>query len=168
MELIEQLGVDWKLLVAQIANFAILIGVLGYFVYKPLLDLLDARRDRIAKAMENARRVEGQTRELEQFRLEQLKKVDQEIGAMLERGKRASEAVRDRILEEAKREADAVLEKGRRHLEDERARVFHDVQASLATMIVRMTEKILDREFSDADQKRLLSNIEQEIPSLLR
>ena len=168
MELLAKLGVDGKLLIAQIVNFTILVAILSYFVYRPLLDLLDARRDRIAKAMENAKRVEEQTRELEQFRLEQLKKVDQEIGAMLERGKHAAEAVREKILEEAKREADTVLGKGRRQLEDERVRVFHDVQGTLATMIVRMTEKILEREFSDADQQRLLSILEKDIPGLLR
>ncbi len=168
MELLLKLGVDWKLLIAQIVNFTILLGILTFFVYRPLIDLLDARRERIAKAMEYAKSVEEQARELERFRLEQLKKVDQEIGAMLERGKRAAENVRDKILEEAKREANAVLAKGRRQLEDERVQVLHDVQASLATMIVRMTEKILEREFSDADQKRLLSSLEKDIPSLLR
>lgn len=168
MELIEQLGVDWKLLTAQIVNFAILVGVLGYFVYKPLLNLLDERRDRIAKAMGNARRVEEQTRELEHFRLEQLKKVDHEIGVMMERSRRDAEAVRDRILEEAKIETDSMLAKGRRQLEDERVRAFRDIQASLAAMIVRITGKILEREFSDADQKRLIAGMEKEIPSLLR
>lgn len=167
MELIEQLGVDWKLLTAQIVNFAILVGVLGYFVYKPLLNLIDERRDRIAKAMENAGRIEEQTRELEHFRLEQLKKVDIEIGVMMERSRRDAEAVRDRILEEAKIETDSMLAKGRRQLEDERVRAFRDIQASLAAMIVRMTGKILEREFSDADQKRLIAGMEKEIPSLL-
>lgn len=168
MELLTQLGVDWKLLIAQIVNFAILVGVLGFFVYRPLLDLLDARRARIAKAMSDARRVEEQTRELENFRTEQLKKIDQEVGALLERGKRQGETMREQILAEAKREADGILAKGRRQLEDERAKVMSEVQASLAAMIVRMTEKILSREFSTADQQRILSDLEKNIPSLLR
>lgn len=168
MELIEQLGVDWRLLIAQIVNFAILAGVLGYFVYKPLLNLLDERRDRIVKAMENAKRIEEQTRELEHFRLEQLQKVDHEIGVMMERSRRDAEIVRNRIMEEAKIETDSMLAKGRRQLEDERVRAFRDIQESLAAVIVRVTGKILEREFSDADQKRLIASMEKEIPLLLR
>ena len=156
MELLTKLGVDWKLLIAQIVNFTILVSVLTYFVYRPLLDLLDARRERIAKAVENAKRVEEQTRELDAFRTEQLKKIDQEAGALLERGKRQAEQMRDEILA-----------KGRRQLEDERAQVFRYVQSSLASMIVRMTEKILTREFSPTDQQRLLASLEKDIPSLL-
>ena len=168
MELLTKLGVDWKLLIAQIVNFTILVGVLSYFVYRPLLDLLDARRERIRTAMENAKRVEEQTRELEQFRLDQLKKIDQEIGAMLERGKQHAEKIQEGILADAKREADGILAKARRQLEDERARAFHELQDSLASMIVRMTEKILEREFSSADQERLLAHLEKEIPTLLQ
>ena len=168
MELLTKLGVDWKLLIAQIVNFTILVSVLTYFVYRPLLDLLDARRGRIAKAMEDAKRVEQQTRELEQFRLEELKKIDQEVGALIERGKRQAEQIRDEILLSAKRQADDILAKGRRQLESERSQVFRDVQATLASMIVRMTQKILEREFSPKDQERLLAGLEKDIPSLLR
>lgn len=168
MELLSKLGVDWKLLIAQIVNFTILVSVLTFFVYRPLLNLLDARRARIAKAMEDARHVEEQTRELEQFRIEQLKKIDQEAGALLERAKRQAETMRDEILASAKRESDAILAKGQRQLEEERTRVFQEIQTSLAAMIVRMTEKILAREFSPADQQRILSDLEKNIPSLLR
>ncbi len=168
MELLTKLGVDWKLLIAQIVNFTILLSVLTYFVYRPLLNLLDARRERIAKAMENAKRIEEQNRQMEELRIEQLKKIDQEVGAMLERGKRQSEAMRDEILAGAKREADQLLAKGRRQLEDERVKVFHDVQGTLAQMIVKMTEKILEREFSPKDQERLMGSLEKQIPSLMR
>ena len=166
MELLTKLGVDWKLLLAQIVNFTILVSVLGFFVYRPLLDLLDARRERIRKAMEDAKRIEKQNSQMEEFRLEQCKKVDQEVGAMLERGKLQAEKMRDEMLSAAKREADLILAKGRVQLEDESARVFHDVQETLAQMIVRITQKILEREFSPADQQRLLQGLEKDIPAL--
>ena len=59
MELLTKLGVDWKLLIAQIVNFTILVSVLTYFVYRPLLDLLDARRERIRKAVEDENESSG-------------------------------------------------------------------------------------------------------------
>ena len=77
MELLSKLGIDWKLLLAQVVNFGILLGVLTVFVYRPLLDLLDARRERIAKAMEDAGRIEGQKKEMEQIRITELQKIDQ-------------------------------------------------------------------------------------------
>lgn len=168
MELLAKLGVDWKLLLAQIVNFAILAGVLGFFVYRPLLNLLDARRERVRKAMEGAQRIEEQTKKLEEHRQKELQKIDQEIGVMLEQGRHEVERVRQELILSAQREADTILDKGKRQLEGERIRVFHDAQATFAATIVRLTEKILEREFSPKDQERLLASLENDIPSLLR
>lgn len=168
MELLAKLGVDWKLLLAQIVNFAILVGVLGFFVYRPLLDLLDARRDRIRRAMEDAKKIEEQTKALEEHRRKELQKIDQESGVMLEQTRREAEKVRQELLAAAERETEGLLAKGRRQLEEERSRVFHDVQGTLAMTIVQLTTKILQREFSDKDQERLLASLEKDIPTLLR
>ncbi|TSC58537.1 MAG: F-type H+-transporting ATPase subunit b [Candidatus Peregrinibacteria bacterium Greene0416_19] len=168
MELLTKLGIDWKLLLAQIVNFTIVLGVLTYFVYRPLLDLLDRRRDRIAKAMEEVKQIEHQKAELDAFRLEQMRKIDEETGAFLERAKREAEAAGRKMVDEAKAEADRLLGRGRQQLEEERAKVFAEVQGTLVSMIVRMTEKILAREFTAKDQERIVSSLNKELPSLLR
>src|SRR3989338_5782020 len=46
-ELVSQLGIDWKLLLAQGVNFLILLVVLTKFVYKPLMKMVEERRKRI-------------------------------------------------------------------------------------------------------------------------
>ena len=46
-ELFSQLGIDWKLLLAQGVNFVILLVVLTKFVYKPLMKMVEARRQKI-------------------------------------------------------------------------------------------------------------------------
>ncbi|MFA5800107.1 MAG: hypothetical protein WC840_04070, partial [Candidatus Peribacteraceae bacterium] len=78
MELLTKLGINWQLLLAQIVNFLIVLGVLGAFVYKPILNLLDARTERIRKAMEDAKRIENQAKEMEEQRQRALRKLDQE------------------------------------------------------------------------------------------
>lgn len=168
MELLTKLGIDWRLLLAQIVNFAILAGVLSAFVYRPLLNLIDARRERVRKAMEDAKRIEEQKEETERHRQDALRKIDEECGVILERTKREAEKAKAEILESAKREADALFSKGREQLEEERAKVFAEVQGTLAETIMRMTEKIIEREFSPSDQKRLVSSLTKEIPQLLR
>ncbi|OGJ58224.1 ATP synthase F0 subunit B [Candidatus Peribacteria bacterium RIFCSPHIGHO2_01_FULL_51_9] len=167
MELLAKLGINWSLLLAQVVNFTILLGVLSFFVYTPLLNLLDSRRERIRKAMEDAAKIESQKKEIEQYRSEQMRKIDQECGAFLEKAKTQAEHMKGEILEAAKREADHTLERGRRQLEAERAKVFGEVQHVVTSAILRITEKILEREFSAEDQHRLLTSLEKELPSLL-
>ena len=168
MELLSKLGIDWALLIAQIVNFAILVGVLTFFVYRPILNVLDARREKIRKAMEDAKSIENQKKELEVHRAAELHRIDQECGAFMEKTKQQAEKMKQEILASARTEADAALAKGRKQLDDERSRVFADVQTVLSSMIIKMTEKIIEREFSKADQDRILHSLEKELPSLLK
>lgn len=168
MELIAKLGIDWQVLVAQLINFGILIVALSYFVYRPVIRLLDDRRERIRKSMEDAKQIENQRREIDQFRAQQMRKIDQECGKFLEAAKTQAEHAKKEILAGAAKEAEQMLAKARKQTEDERSRLFQEAQEALAGVIVQMTGKILQREFTDADQKRLLGSVKKELPSLVR
>lgn len=168
MELLNTLGINWQLLLVQLLNFVILIGVLSYFVYKPILKVIDARRERTAKAMEDARQIEQQRKEIEEFKVEQLRKMDLETGAFLEKAKTQAEQTKREILDSAQNEADQILVKAKEQLAEERKKLVSDVQGSVAEVVVRLSEKLLEREFSREDQARIQQSLEKTIPTLLR
>lgn len=168
MELITTLGIDWKLLLVQLLNFGILIVVLSVLVYKPVLRLLDDRRERIRKSMEDAKAIENQKRELDDFKLQQMKKIDLEAGKFLEQAKHQAETTKKEILAGAEKEAAAILVKAKQQLDDERGRMVREIQGNLASVVVRMAEKIIQKEFSKGDQDRLLKDVEKDLPALLR
>lgn len=168
MELLAKLGIDWQLLIAQLINFGILLAGLTFLVYRPVLRVIDERRERVRKSMEDAKRIENQKKELDEFRVEQMRKIDQEVGLFLETAKTQAEAAKKEILASAEKEAVHLLAKAKQQISEERARMMHEVQDTLLSAIISMTEKILEREFSDADQKRLLASVEKNLHSLIR
>lgn len=167
MELLQKLGVDWKLLLAQIVNFTILLSVLTFFVYRPLLRVIDERRERIRKSMDDAEQIAHEQERLAHAREEALRAIDRECGAFLEKAKNDAERAKAEILRAAAMEAHALLAKGHEQLRTERAQTMREMQKSLATAILQMTEKILAREFSPHDQERILTSVERSLPSLL-
>lgn len=167
MELLAKLGVDWKLLLAQIANFAILLSVLTFFVYRPLLRVIDERRERIRKSMDDAGQIAHEKERLALAHEEALRAIDRECGALLERTKNDAERAKADILRATDLEAQAILARGREQLRTERAQSMRDMQKSLAAAILQVTENILEREFSPRDQERILTNVERSLPSLL-
>ncbi len=167
MELLTKLGVDWRLLLAQIVNFTILLTVLSIFVYRPLLRVIDERRERIRKSMEDAEKIAHQKEEQEKVRQEALRMLDTECGALLEKAKQEAERLKGDLLRIADVEAENLLAKGREELRAERAQALQEIQKSLAAAILQMTEKILEREFSPRDQERILTHIERSLPTLL-
>ena len=57
-DLISQLGIDAKLLIAQVINFVVLLVVLYAFAYKPILKMLHKRTEKIEAGSKNAEKVE--------------------------------------------------------------------------------------------------------------
>ncbi len=168
MELLDKLGINVGLLIAQIVNFGIVVGALTFLVYRPILNLLDQRSERIRKALEDAKKIELQKEEMEKFKQEQMKRIDTEMGTLLERGKKEAEETRQQLVAAAQQEADRILKRGEQQLKEERERVLGEVQGNVAQMIVRMTEKILEREWSPADQKKRIADLTKELSSSMQ
>ncbi len=53
-ELLNLFGVDWRLLLIQAINFVVLIAALSYFLYNPILKILDERRKKIEQGIKDA------------------------------------------------------------------------------------------------------------------
>ena len=167
MELLTKLGINWQLLIAQIVNFLIVVGVLGYFVYKPILNLLDTRSERIRKSVEEAKRIEGMAKEMEEIRQRELKKLDTETGALFEQARKQVTAMQEEMIAAAKKEVDRMLEGAKKRIEEERRTMLADVMKTVHSVVLKMTEKILQREFSPSDQKRITDTLVTDLPRLV-
>ena len=67
MGLIYALGIDGRILLAQLFNFAILVFILWRFAYKPVLNILEERRLKVEKSLDDA---EAATKRLKQAEAE--------------------------------------------------------------------------------------------------
>ena len=56
-EIIHAFGIDWRLIVIQMFNFAVLAGALWYFLYTPVLGILKEREAKLKKGVEDAEEV---------------------------------------------------------------------------------------------------------------
>jgi F-type H+-transporting ATPase subunit b len=165
--ILHALGIEWSALIAQMVNFAILIFILSRYVYKPILKVIDERRQTIADSMEKALEIDRRKEELDKERVKILRKADEEAGALLERAKAEAESLRTEIEKAAKIQADHILSKGKAQLENDRATMIRDMQNKLAHTIVLSAEKILRREFSKEDQESFETELKKNIPSML-
>lgn len=168
MELLNTLGVNWGVLTAQLINFGILLTALTFLLYKPILKLLDDRRERVRISMEHAAKLEQQVAEMEKDRKLRMQEIDNQAKAFLEESRKQAESAHKQILDGAKIEVEMMLKKGRSQLEDERRRLMADLQKTVTAASVALASKVIGREFSSSDQQRLLKTLEQEVPSLIQ
>jgi F-type H+-transporting ATPase subunit b len=103
--------IDWFTVAAQVINFLILVWLLKRFLYKPILDAIDAREKRIAKELADA---DAKKAEAQQERNEFQHKneaFEQQRAALMNKATEEAKTERLRLLDEARQAADALSAK---------------------------------------------------------
>ncbi len=77
-QLLDQLGINWKLFLSQAVNFFILLIILRAFVYKPLLAVIKKRNEKIKQGLEKAEQADIRLKEVDNIAKIHLQKADQE------------------------------------------------------------------------------------------
>jgi F-type H+-transporting ATPase subunit b len=103
--------IDWFTVLAQVVNFLILVWLLKRFLYRPILDAIDAREKRIGKELAdaNAKKAEAQ-KERDEFQHKN-EEFDRQRAALLSKTMEEAKAERQRLLDEARKSADALSAK---------------------------------------------------------
>ena len=111
--------IDWFTVIAQAVNFLILVWLMKRFLYKPILNALDAREKRIAAVLADADAKEAEARmEREEFRRKN-DEFDRQHAALLNKVTDEAAGERRRLLDEVRQESDGLRSKLQDMLESE-------------------------------------------------
>ncbi|OHA53155.1 MAG: ATP synthase F0 subunit B [Candidatus Terrybacteria bacterium RIFCSPLOWO2_01_FULL_48_14] len=162
-ELIANLGLDWKLLLAQMFNFGILAFVLTKLVYKPLLKALKERQ-KLAKATvdnaeESRKALENIDAETKQIEGEARKKADE----IIKKAEVQASERRETLIVKANEEAEKIVSQARAEAKAERALLFSEARRDMASLVIRAAEKVLEREVTKEDSKKLAQKAIEEL-----
>lgn len=103
--------IDWFTVVAQVVNFLILVWLLKRFLYKPILNAIDAREQRIAKELADAdaKKTEAQN-ERDEFQHKN-EEFELQRTALMDKAKEEVKTERQRLFDEARKAADVLSAK---------------------------------------------------------
>lgn len=95
------MSVDWITVLAQIANFLVLVWLLKRFLYRPILDGIDAREAEIARRMQEAHLAQDKAEAAERAHLEQVQRLTAEQADTRKAAQQAAEKQRDEMVAQA-------------------------------------------------------------------
>jgi len=75
-ELLFQLGINWKLFLSQMFNFAVLFGVLTFLVYKPLMKVISDRTKKIEDGLQKAEEADTRLKEVDEISKTKIKEAE--------------------------------------------------------------------------------------------
>ncbi|MBI5466427.1 MAG: F0F1 ATP synthase subunit B [Candidatus Kerfeldbacteria bacterium] len=163
MELLDKLGIDWKLLLAQIVNFLIVLAVLYRWLYKPLIVFLEQRRARIDKSLQEAQRIESDLKELESKKVETMVEAKRQAQDILERADEEAERQRQETLSRVRAEAERVVAEVRAKFEAEREEARQALRREAARLVVQVVTKVVGKLPAEAVDRRLVEEAVQEV-----
>ncbi|WP_415182483.1 F0F1 ATP synthase subunit B [Phaeovulum sp.] len=137
------MSVDWITVAAQIANFLVLVWLLKRFLYRPILDGIDARETEIATRMGEAHAIRKTAEAAEADYKAQIASLRADRADMLAEARRTAEAERSALLAEARAQLVAEQAKHEDERREEARRYTADLHTSGAKALLALTRKAL-------------------------
>ncbi len=142
-ELLNQFGIDWKLLVAQVVNFFILLFLLQRFAYGPIIKVLKDRRKKIEEGLEASEESKKKLIETGKFEKEILLKAEQQALSIISHAEETAEEHGKAIIESAHTKGEQVIASGQKRLEEERRKTEEEIQQASRELIRASLRKVI-------------------------
>lgn len=151
----EGLGIEPKLLLAQIINFLVLFFVLKKFLYMPLLQFLDERKKKIEEGLLNTQKIEERLAKIEEKQAEILRQAKQEANQIINRGKKAGEEEKEKILQEARQKAEEEVKKAGFLAKQELEKAKQELRHEAVSLAAALAGKILGH-LPESEKRKLV------------
>ena len=146
-------------LIAQILNFLFLVFILAKFVYKPLLNVMEARKNKIASDLEAADTAKVEAEAVKAEYAAKLADARQEAQAIIENARKNAQAAHDKIMAENKAEQDQVVAAAKEAIELEKQKALADVRAQVISLSMMAASKIVEQKLGSEEDKKMAGEI---------
>jgi F-type H+-transporting ATPase subunit b len=142
LQVLTTFGIDWRLLLINAVNFGLLLLALWYFLYTPILNMLEQRRQKVARGVEDARAAAREREEIEASRGDMLASAGKEADEIVVAARAAGTKKERELLLRAEASAAAVLREAQAQAHEEKARAIAESKQEVAKLIVLGMEKL--------------------------
>ena len=163
MEFFNAFGVDVPKLIFQVINFLLLLYLLNRFLFGSVFRMLDERKGRISKGLEDA---EAAARDRELARAEREAALDEarkEAQAMIARATKIADDSKAEILAEAKAQAEKATSKARGEITAEKDRALAELRTHVAELALEAAGRLVKSEMDGPTQRRLVEDFLSEV-----
>lgn len=152
----ENLGIDVKLMLAQLINFVLFFVIIKKFVAKPFQSFLDKEREneKEKRRLLEAAQKQEETALARQKQFE--KKMKDEFDKTLAEAKGEAAKIKQEILADASREGEAIKEAAKKDIERQKETLYKQVKRKVSDLSLFIVAKAL-REILDPEARKKIS-----------
>jgi F-type H+-transporting ATPase subunit b len=163
---LEGLGINLGYLISQIVNFVLLVVILRVFLYKPIVNMLDKRREKIRTDLEEAENARSQAEAAKQEYEKQLEEAREERRSILAQAREQADKMREETLDKARAEAQDLMAKSEDELETLRRQALAGAQDEIVELAMAAAGKVVGEALDSKAHRRLIQEFIAEVGEL--
>ena len=160
------LGINLPTLLAQIINFAILLGLMYLVAYKPIMRMFDERSRKIRESMEQTEFIKEQAAHTEEEVKKQLEAASKEGQEVITRAVRTGEEVRREAQQEARQDVESIIARAGVEIQRERDEAIGELRKEFADLTILAAGKVIDRSLDREAHRQLIDKVLKESTTL--
>jgi len=155
---LEGLGLNLSYFVVQIFNFVLVLVILVAWVYKPIVNMMKTRREKITQGLEDARIASETRANAEKAAEEILAKAQQEVGKIVREATERGEQLRMEMKEAAETEIAKLREDAAADAQQEKEKVLGDLRGQVAALSIAAAQKVIGESLDEKRQHALIDD----------
>ena len=157
--MLDALGINLKDLIFAVANFLILVLILGKFLYKPFLGILEKRKQTIEDAFTNAEATNRKADEKYEAYTKKLARAEAESRENIKNARLKADDHANMIVEEAKAEAARIKLQAEKEAVREKEKALREVREQIGQLAILAAEQILEKEVAAEGQEEIIDRV---------
>jgi len=153
---ITDIGINLPVLIAQTVNFVVLLIILRLVLYKPVLRMLDERRERIREGLSAAERGREQAEQANREAQAQIDAARREGQQIVAQAQQVAQRLQEDARQQAQRQGEAMLERARSEIQLERDAAIAELRREFADLTIAAAEKVIGQSLDRAAHQRLI------------
>ncbi len=162
-----KLGINLPLLIAQLINFGLVVFLLSRLLYRPVLNALQARTQRIQESIENAEQVKQQLARAQQDYEARMAEARQQAAQIVAQAQERAQVQARELVANAQSDAERIKAEAHQQAQQERDQLLRGLQGQLANLVTETAQNVIGQELrTGGGHERLIQQSLAEIGRL--
>jgi F-type H+-transporting ATPase subunit b len=158
-QILGNFGFDWRIALANLVNFLIIVWILNYFAFKPINQKIKEREEKVKKGLEDAKKASSELQMAEQNSQETLLKARNEANKIIAQAQNESE----KIIADAKlfqeEQTKNIIAKAEKAIQQEKQKMIQDLKKEVVDLVFVVAKKFIKNESTKEKQEEVIKRI---------
>lgn len=142
---------------AHVVNFIVLFAILGKFAFRPLMNVLDERANRIVNDLDSAEKTRVEAEELKTQYTQQMEEARNEAAAIVAKATQNAQAIEAEARTQAQAEKDQMISAAKQNIENEKQQAIADVRKQVIALATEIAGKVVSQKLDSPEDQALIA-----------